>query len=305
MPSVSVRAALVTALEADLVGPFYPDAAAGPLDELLPLPPSRWYLTGFLAPQADRETKDPTADEEFSGPEEDDDEDSAAAEPEPKQKNNFPASMGLSVFLPRPPTDGVDTIRATVTFADYVRDEQPTGDAKKRRVGWRRVPRPPCSVDLALEARVIEQGVPLGDKPGILVCGKLEPADAPGLPPGTRALSLFVVNRRPAGEKGRQDEQFIFQVKLELSYAGGFVQRPNRQGEDARDFDDRVADLQFRLWRRSGTDPIASSFEIHSQRSWWTYGGALVIQSRSQKVDPERVGRRSSLRSGGLQTSSS
>ncbi len=135
-----VRASLVTALEADLVGPFYPDAAAGPQDELLTLPPSRWYLTGFLAPQSDRETKDPTADEEFSGPEEDEDEDSAAAEPEPKQKNHFPASMGLSVLLPKPPIDGVDVVRATVTFADYIREEQPTGDGKKRRVGWRRVP---------------------------------------------------------------------------------------------------------------------------------------------------------------------
>ena len=246
MPSVAVRSALVTALEADLVGPFYPDAAAGPQDELLTLPPSRWYLTGFLAPQADRETKDPTADEEFSGPEEDEDEDSAAAEPEPKQKNHFPASMGLSVFLPKPPTDGADTLRATVTFADYVREEQPAGDGKKRRVGWRRVPQPPRSVDLVLESRAIEKGEPVPDARGIFVCGKLEPADAPGLPPGTRALSLFVVNRRPAGEKGRQDEQFIFQVKLELSCVGGFVQRPNRQGEDARDFDDRVADLQFR-----------------------------------------------------------
>lgn len=51
MPSVSVRSALVTALEADRVDPFYPDAAAGSQDELLTLPLSRGYLTGFLAPQ--------------------------------------------------------------------------------------------------------------------------------------------------------------------------------------------------------------------------------------------------------------
>ena len=46
----AVRAALVAALEADLVGPF--DPASG--HEVLPLPPSRWYLTGFLAPQFGR-----------------------------------------------------------------------------------------------------------------------------------------------------------------------------------------------------------------------------------------------------------
>ena len=154
--------------------------------------------------------------------------------------------MGLSVFLPKAPTEGADTLRATVTFADYIREEQLAGDGKKRRVGWRRVPQPPRHVDLVLSSSEIEKGVAVPDTPGIFVSGKLEAADAPGLDPGTRALSLFVVNRRAPGEKGRQDEQFIFQVKLELSYEGGFAKRPSRQGEDARDFDDRVADLQFR-----------------------------------------------------------
>jgi hypothetical protein len=53
-----VREHLVRALEHDLVGPFTPD-------ELLPLPPSRWYLTGFLAPQTARDLGDPTEDEEL------------------------------------------------------------------------------------------------------------------------------------------------------------------------------------------------------------------------------------------------
>jgi hypothetical protein len=236
----AVREDLVAALEADLVGPFDPATPT----ETLPVPPSRWYLTGFLAPQADRETHDPTADEELNGLEEDDDDESSApAEPEPKQKNHFPASLGLSVLLPQ--SAAADPLRATVTFAEYVREEQKSED-KKRRTVWRRVPQPPRSVDLTLDPQRIEEGQALPDTPCIHVCGKLEPADAPGLPPGTRALSLFVVNRRTPGERGRQDEQFIFQVTLELAYAPGFVPRPNRKGEDARDFDDRVADVQFR-----------------------------------------------------------
>ena len=44
MSSAEVRSRLIAALEADLVGPF--DPAGG--EEVLLLPPSRWYLTGFL-----------------------------------------------------------------------------------------------------------------------------------------------------------------------------------------------------------------------------------------------------------------
>ncbi|MBZ0119530.1 MAG: hypothetical protein K8H88_21245, partial [Sandaracinaceae bacterium] len=59
MPT-DAREHLVRALEADLVGPFDPAVPA----EVLPLPPSRWYLTGFLAPIAARDPKDPDADDE-------------------------------------------------------------------------------------------------------------------------------------------------------------------------------------------------------------------------------------------------
>ncbi|MCZ7681554.1 MAG: hypothetical protein M5U28_23255 [Sandaracinaceae bacterium] len=81
-----MRDALVRALEADLVGPFHPPERAGPTDEVLPLAPSRWYLTGFLAPERDRETRDPTAEDDFAGTE-DEPEETAAPEPPPKQRH--------------------------------------------------------------------------------------------------------------------------------------------------------------------------------------------------------------------------
>ncbi len=237
----NLRPNLVAALEADLVGPFDRAAPA----EVLPLPPSRWYLTGFLAPQDQRDPVDPTADDDFSDAPDDDDEQSAAAEPEAKQKNFFPASLGLSVLLPKRAAEG-EVVRATVRFADYVREERPGETPRKKVVVWRRVALPPFTVELPIEARAVEKGVALKDTPGVVVCGKLEDADAPGLPPGTRALALFVVNRRTAADAKHRDEQYLFQVELEVSFAGGLVPRPNRQGEEARDFDDRVADLQFR-----------------------------------------------------------
>jgi|GEM_PF-3478867 len=239
--STDVRAALVAALQADLVGPF---SGAADSTEELTIGPSRWYLTGFLAPKADRDTKDPTAEEELGVGADDEDENETAPEPEPKQKNNFPASMGMSVLLP----EHGDEITATVSFAEYVREERDGGDQKKRVV-WRRAPHPPRTVVLRLETAAIEEGKSLPDTVGIRVCGKLEPADAPGLEPGTRALSLFVVNERSAGEQGRQDEQFIFQVELALRFEPGFTPRPNRQGEGRGDPDDETSDLQYRTNR--------------------------------------------------------
>jgi len=243
-PSEEVRSSLVAALRADLVGPF----DANSPNEVLTIAPSRWYLTGFLAPQSDRETKDPTADEEFgTGTDDGDDENDPAPEPEPKQKNHFPASLGVSVFLP-PPESG-ESITATVSFAEYVREERAIGDGKRKRNVWRRVPQPPRSVEIPLNPETVEKGCALPDTPSIRLCGKLEAADAPGLPQGTRALSLFVVNERtPNTEKGRQDEQFIFQVEMELAFDRGFVARPNRQGEGSGDPDDETADLQFRMF---------------------------------------------------------
>jgi hypothetical protein len=89
------------------------------------------------------------------------------------------------------------------------------------------------------------------DTVGVRVRGKLSETtirEADGKTTRVRALSLFVVNERgPAEEKRLADAQFIFQVGLELDHAGGLVARPNRQGErEDGDWDDRVADLQYR-----------------------------------------------------------
>lgn len=59
--SAAVRTHLVEALHADIVGPFDGDPNSA---EVLPCPPSRFYLTGFLAPSGDRDPDNP-ADDEF------------------------------------------------------------------------------------------------------------------------------------------------------------------------------------------------------------------------------------------------
>jgi hypothetical protein len=236
------REHLVRTVTAEMVGPFdldNPDAA-----EVLKLPPSRWYLTGYLAPELGREDDDPTADEEFGAGDDKDEEETAGQEPETKQKKRLPASLGLSVLLP-PGSEG-KTLTATVRYADYVA-ESVKEEGRRPRTIWVRKPRPPIPVPVPLDAKKLVEGLKVPESGGIELIGKLDKADAPGLRPGTQALSLFVVNhRQPADVKARQDERFIFQVSLQLDFAVGFEQRSNRRGEQSDDWDDRLGDLQFR-----------------------------------------------------------
>jgi hypothetical protein len=240
---IEPREHLVRALAADLVGPYdldNPDA-----DEVLKLPPSRWYLTGFLAPELGREEEvDPTEDDELGSGDDENEEETSGQEPEPKQKKRLPASLGMSVLLP--PGSRGKTLTATVRYADYACQSQKQEGRRARNV-WVRLPRPARVVDLPLDPKRISAGVEVPGSGGVNLVGKLSDAQALGLPKGTQALSLFVVNRRaPAESKTRQDEQFIFQVSLQLDFAAGFVARSNRRGEHSDDWDDRVGDLQFR-----------------------------------------------------------
>ncbi|HEV7516045.1 MAG TPA: DNA/RNA helicase, partial [Thermoanaerobaculia bacterium] len=236
-----IREQIVRALEADLVGPFDPKSG----EEVLPLPPSRWYLTGFLVPQGSREIQeDPTAEDELGREGVTDDEEPGDGErpSEPKQKKRLPASMGLSVLLPpRPPDSPSDTVRVTVSWAEYTPEERPSEDGKESKIFWRRAPRT-ASVLVPLDPARIAAGVPLTTD-GVDLAGKLETVSLPGA--GTRNLALFVVNSRKP-ESGRQDERSLFQVAMEIAHEGGILPRANRSDGASTDGDTRIADLQYR-----------------------------------------------------------
>ena len=246
---IDVRARLVEALEADLVGPFVPDTHAQGGQEVLPLAPSRWYLTGFLAPQGgrvpDAEDRDST-DGGLAAGSESSAEDAGTEEPEPKRPVRFPASMGLSVFLP--PGEG-DTIHVDIAYADYDKIEVAIEHSDKKRIGWKRVPHGPIRVPVPLDPSVLQkkEGIPVPGSRGLVLRGELRTTAMDGLQSGTRVLSLFLVNDRAGMERDR-DTQFAFQVRMELTYehGGGFVSRPNRRGEDGTDDDQRVLALAFR-----------------------------------------------------------
>ncbi len=247
------RAHLVRALEADLIGPFrrglaLPDGT--PSDgmdsvEELELPPSRWYLTGYLAPEAGRVPEEDEGPEELGAGDDESEEEGGNPEPEPKRRNILPASMGLSVFVP----PGTTTLRATVRYADYQRvDEDPPRRDKKRKI-WKRVPMPPVSQSLdLLSGELSGDGVAVPNSRGLCLVGQVQPLDGVrGIAPGTLAVTVFLVNQRaPETQKGYADEAFVFQVELELECPAGFVARPDWSDEQSSDSDELLADLQYR-----------------------------------------------------------
>jgi hypothetical protein len=223
IPAYDAREHIVRALEADLVGPF--DASAR--EELLTLPPSRWYLTGFLAPEEGRENTTPTDKDELAAGSDVNDEErpGAGAETDPKRRQLFPASVGLSVMLP--PGSKGDRIEVHIRYADYVRDAaedhgpahedqatEPTSDGKRRRgYVWRRVPRDVKVVSLRLDPELLADGVEVPSSDGLWLVGTLGTVDVPGVvDAGARALTVFLVNRRPPRTGPTQDEEAIAKV---------------------------------------------------------------------------------------------
>lgn len=249
--AVAPRAHLLRTLEADLVGPFrrglvLEGQEGRDLPEDLELPPSRWYLTGFLAPQAGREPEPDEEDEELdAGTDQKDDEEGSAQEPEPKRRNIFPASLGLSVIVP--PT--TRQLRAKVTYANYERvDVEEPGQQKPRKV-WRRQPMGPVTEVLDLDDPALpDPGVSVPDSRGLRLVAQVQelPPDA-GVEPGSRAVAVFLVNyRAPDNAPGQRDSAYVFQVELELECAEGFVPRSDMSAADSNDPDEQIADLQFR-----------------------------------------------------------
>ncbi len=66
------------------------------------------------------------------------------------------------------------------------------------------------------------------------------------VPKGTRSVSVFLVNRRVPAPDEQRDSAFAFQAALEVRCAEPFVPRPNLRGLESTDWDERVADLQYR-----------------------------------------------------------
>jgi Helicase conserved C-terminal domain len=247
MTAESIRTDLSLALALDLVGPT---ADSTLNSEVLTQSPSRWYLTGFLVPiEAGEEQKvDETATEQIDQQNEAGGTDDAIApEPAAARRAVFPSSMGLSVLLPK----GAKDLKVSVRWGDYQpegKDDSPEGHGAPR--SWRRTQKT-AEVTLVLPAsqKPTEQVIP--NSGGLSLALSVRPVrDMPMfqdlVPKSTRSVSIFLVNRRKPAPDEIKDTAFVFQAELCVHTDEPLVPRPNLRGLESDDWDERLADLQYR-----------------------------------------------------------
>jgi len=252
MDSAEIRGRLVDVLRSDLVGP----EPGSPLEsEALATPPSRQYLTGFLVPFEAPESQkhDETEQEELDlasvtggG------DDESAPEKASARKAFFPSSLGLSVLVPA----AGKTLRVRADWGDYqfsgAAAAGEAGDADGAgRAHWQRTPRS-AELDVSLpDERSGPASRDIEGSGGLRVVVSVRPlgpvlAALGSAPAGARAVSVFLVNYRDPAADERKDEALAFQAMLTVRSEEPFLARPDLKGERSEDWDERVADLQYR-----------------------------------------------------------
>jgi hypothetical protein len=254
--SAQIRQQLVEALELDLIGPGWDNVARR--HESLPQPPSIWYTTGFLVPNAfqeeagrppegdapsnaDQGGEDPSNDAAIRQEEREGDDDASGSQEESSSKRNwFPSSAGLSLIVEKG-----SEIEVVVTWGDYAPPEQGSDDScwsrePKREVRTLRIDQLGPSLDIPLEPN------PEG------LCLRWIARRAPrklGYPADQYSVSVFLLNKR-AQSGGKQiryrDPVSAFQVGLQLRCAKGFPPRRDALQQATKDGDERLAALQYR-----------------------------------------------------------
>lgn len=273
--SADVRRKLVDTVRLDLIGPDNDDPFA---QELLPESPTKWYLTGYLVPTGApiEQRFDETSVEEIDAAIDAQGLDDATEPDRPAARRSLlPSSIGLSVLVPA----GVKALKASVEWGDYHYEgpgsepgsdleqhaesgrEPPAGDGnpeaessgdgtdelqRRNRPCWRRIPRGQTVLVNLPEPGSKPPTLDIPDSQGLKLLVMVRSADSAGMPAGTRAVSVFLVNARPCDEQHAY-RAFIFQVRLALHCEPGFVPRPDPRGWDEQDeWDQRVADLHYR-----------------------------------------------------------
>ena len=301
MKPVDVRSELVDALRLDLIGP---EEGSDLDEEVLSQAPSRWYLTGFLVPleAAESQKIDETANDEFDSPADagsgDDDD---TPEPPAARRAFFPSSVGLSFLV----SASTRQIRVGASWGDYRAEpmdapadgeEAPPPEAGGHLpLKWRRTPhRVEMALNLPAEtARPIEREIPESD--GLRVAVSIRPVKALGIaagmvPDGTRSVSVFLVNHRVPGSNELRDERFIFQAALTVDSAEPLVPRPNLKGHATEDWDERVADLQYRdVYEYAVGHGIATHAEVGTDGTCRTVRTSWIPAAEVERVAPSEI----------------
>ena len=302
MKPVAVRSELVDALRLDLVGPENGSDLEG---EILPQAPSRWYLTGFLVPleASEAQKSDETADDDLDAAAGGGDSavDDTTPEPPASRRAYFPSSVGLSFLV----SNQTRQLRVEASWGDYRAEplgapddgeESSAPDVSGRiPLRWRRAAR--C-VEMILNlpnetGRAVEHDIP--NSQGLRVAVSVRPVQALGVaagmvPDGTRSVSLFLVNHRTPGVDELRDERFVFQASLTVRTAEPLIPRPNLKGQSTEDWDERVADLQYRdVFEYSVGHGIATHSEIDTEGGCHTARTSWIPAAEVERVAPAKI----------------
>lgn len=267
MNAIEVRSEIVDRLRRDLVGPSEHPGDDDLSSEQLPENPSRWYLTGFLAPAYDGPIADSDSDEEqeellalepggagAGGAAGDDDE----PEPPAARRRFLPSSIGITVMLPV----AVKRFTVRTTWGDYV-TEPPLPpevlDGEKRdnsqKVTWVRKPGvSEIEIDIPppgkLAKKLLNDSAAPGKRGGALELGIQSRPFTLNHPDGSvetvNVITVFLVNRRVIVRGRYADITYVFQARLALRCDVGFRPQFDLSRYRSDDDDDRLADLHYR-----------------------------------------------------------
>ncbi len=287
--SAEVRDELIRALRLDLIGP---EPGSEHEREELPHEPSRWYVGGFLVPfEAPEEQKvDPTGQEElFAAGDENGADDADVPERASARKVFLPSSVGLSLLVAK----GADALEAEVTWGDYRLPKTEEGEPRGKETAWTREPKR-AVVALTLpegEARAATTAVPDSNGLKLVVTARnAGGVEALGLAKGTRSVAVFLVNDRKPAPEDRKDEAVAFQVRLALRSKEPLVARPNATGIDSTDWDDRVADLQYRdVFEFAVGHGVSARAVVAEDGSCREVATEWVPTAAVEKVEPSRL----------------
>lgn len=293
-PSLAVRDHLVDALQLDLVGPW-----AGHAFEAERLPgwvrPSNWYLTGFMVPSGMPAEKSADIDEDDDFelvPESAGLAEESSEERRPAKKGFFPSSMGLSFLAAK----AARLLTATVRWGDY-QSVEITGEDGKTLSVWQRTAREE-KVTLALAGSPEESVHAVPDSRGLVlhvVEHEVVAEDlADRIPPGTRSVSVFLVNRREPDEENR-DVAYAFQAEIEVRGDAPFVPRPDLRGARAAEWDEQVADLHY-----ADTPEYATG---HGVSADWEIAGGVCRSLRTAWIPRAEVEKTATVDVAGVELS--
>lgn len=296
MQPVQVRAQLVDAMRLDLIGP---DGTLGNPTEILPQAPSRWYLTGFLVPfDSDPAQKvDEDANDELDGAGEPGGiDDATPPETAAARQSYMPSSMGMSLLVGK----ATRSLTIVVRWGDYrltpqeqfeLGMELPGG---KRIDGWARTPHEETlTIELPQQtSHPKEREVP--DSQGLRVAVSVRPIRSDGseasLPTDTRCVSVFLVNRRTPSPDDEKDHAFAFQTFLEVCSDQPFVPRPNLRSVESDDWDERVADLQFRdVCEFAVGHSVSTEAVVDAQCQCRAVRTSWIPQAEVERVAPTKI----------------